>query len=81
MVVGLTPAAQAAALHEQDFMKWTWHQVIALRAAPHGGVETIGLDDENFALEIERSGESHIASERPAQLRAADGKTGTGDAT
>ena len=63
MVVGSTPAAQAAALYERDFVEWTRRQAAALRAAQHGGVEVIGLDYEHLAREIERLGEARASAD------------------
>lgn len=57
-MVGSTPAAQAAALYEQDFAERTRQQVSALRSAQHGGFEAIELDYEHLAKEIERLGEN-----------------------
>ncbi|TDH62406.1 DUF29 family protein [Dankookia rubra] len=67
MVVGSTPAAQAAALYEQDFVAWTRQQASALRSAQHGGVEAIGLDYEHLAREIERLGENRERAEDRAE--------------
>ncbi|WP_431269257.1 DUF29 family protein [Dankookia sp. P2] len=77
MVVGSTPAAQAAALYDRNFVEWTRRQAAALRAAQHGGAEAIGLDYEHLAEEIERLGEVR-AAEGDAPRREGGG-IGSGD--
>ncbi|WP_149536666.1 DUF29 family protein [Siccirubricoccus phaeus] len=80
MVVGSTPAAQAAALYERDFVEWTRRQAAALRAAQHGGAEAIGLDYEHLAREIERLGVSRASLESRAQPPGPGGGVdGSGD--
>ncbi|MBX6741107.1 MAG: DUF29 family protein [Acetobacteraceae bacterium] len=78
MVVGSTPAAQAAALHERDFAEWTRRQAAALRAAARGEAYAIALDYEHLAQEIERLGERRSNAEGWPP-RAAAGGGGSGD--
>lgn len=81
MVVGSTPAAQAAALYERNFVEWTRRQAAALRSAQHGGVEAIGLDYEHLAREIERLGDDRERAEGRAAPSEASSGIGPGDPT